>query len=253
MNTQEFEELWITLNELYNANRFLEYIEISSAAIDSAIKLGVYDKAILLLNYSCASYFYTGDLQLSMSVLERYRELTFQHGNDIDVIQYYNLASIYWGTFGHLKKSEELMLKGLKIAEHIQHAKSLGKLYNNLSDLEISIGNYQKAKDFAFKSLYYANAFEVKHQEPFTDILHPKTNLAIAHIELGNFRRRIHCAGAISNDSAAAILKGAVKLFNAYALLCERQGRVNEAIDLYQKTKYYALQNNDLAMSVSNL
>ncbi|MEK5231780.1 tetratricopeptide repeat-containing diguanylate cyclase [Lysinibacillus sp. FSL K6-0232] len=249
MNTQEFEELWITLNELYNANRFLEYIEISSAAIDSAIKLGVYDKAILLLNYSCASYFYTGDLQLSMSVLERYRELTFQHGNDIDVIQYYNLASIYWGTFGHLKKSEELMLKGLKIAEHIQHAKSLGKLYNNLSDLEISIGNYQKAKDFAFKSLYYANAFEVKHQEPFTDILHPKTNLAIAHIELGEFQE----ANTLLQELLATIQqppysKVQLEVFNAYALLCERQGRVNEAIDLYQKTKYYALQNNDLAM-----
>lgn len=39
MNAQEFEELWITLNELYNADRFLEYIEISSAAIESAIKL----------------------------------------------------------------------------------------------------------------------------------------------------------------------------------------------------------------------
>src|SRR5574337_566900 len=92
MNVQEFEELWITLNELYNADRFLEYIEISSAAIESAIKLGMYDKAILLLRYSCASYFQTGDLQLSISVLEQYRELTFQHGNDIDLIQYYNIA-----------------------------------------------------------------------------------------------------------------------------------------------------------------
>ena len=44
MNTQEFEELWITLNELYDANRFIEYIELSSAAIESAIELGMYKK-----------------------------------------------------------------------------------------------------------------------------------------------------------------------------------------------------------------
>ncbi|UZM97209.1 hypothetical protein OL548_18430 [Lysinibacillus sp. MHQ-1] len=83
---------------------FLEYIEISSAAVESAIKLGMYDKAILLLRYSCASYFQTGDLQLSISVLEQYRELTFQHGNDIDLIQYYNIAAIYWGDFWSLKE-----------------------------------------------------------------------------------------------------------------------------------------------------
>ncbi|KOY80618.1 GGDEF domain-containing protein [Lysinibacillus macroides] len=249
MNTQEFEELWITLNELYNANRFLEYIEISSAAIESAIKLGMYDKAILLLNYSCASYFQTGDLQLSINVLEQYRELTFQYGSEIDVIQYYNIASIYWGTFGHLKKSEELMLKGLKIAENIQHVESLGKLYNNLSDLEISMGNYQKAKEFAFKSLYYANAFDVKHKKPYTGIIHPKTNLAVAHIELKEFSK----ANTILKELLATIdqppySKVQLEVFYAYALLCERQGRVNEAIDLYQKTKHYALQNNDLAM-----
>lgn len=87
----------------------------------------MYDKAILLLRYSCASYFQTGDLQLSISVLEQYRELTFQHGNDIDLIQYYNLAAIYWGTFGHLKKSEELMLKGLKLLKQSSTWRAWGK------------------------------------------------------------------------------------------------------------------------------
>lgn len=249
MNAQEFEELWITLNELYNADRFLEYIEISSAAIESAIKLEMYDKAILLLRYSCASYFQTGDLQLSISVLEQYRELTFQHGNDIDVIQYYNLAAIYWGTFGHLKKSEELMLKGLKIAEAIQHVESMGKIYNNLSDLEISMGSYRTAKEFALKSLYYANAFEMKHKEPYTGIIHPKTNLAVALIWLEEFEE----ANTILQELMATIhhppySKVQLEVLNAYAFLCERQGRISEAIDLYQKTKHYALQNNDLSL-----
>lgn len=249
MNAQEFEELWITLNELYNADRFLEYIEISSAAIESAIKLEMYDKAILLLRYSCASYFQTGDLQLSISVLEQYRELTFQHGNDIDLIQYYNLAAIYWGTFGHLKKSEELMLKGLKIAETIQHVESMGKIYNNLSDLEISMGSYRTAKEFALKSLYYANAFEMKHKEPYTGIIHPKTNLAVALIWLEEFEE----ANTILQELMATIhhppySKVQLEVLNAYAFLCERQGRISEAIDLYQKTKHYALQNNDLSL-----
>jgi len=249
MNAQEFEELWITLNELYNADRFLEYIEISSAAIESAIKLEMYDKAILLLRYSCASYFQTGDLQLSISVLEQYRELTFQHGNDIDLIQYYNLAAIYWATFGHLKKSEELMLKGLKIAEAIQHVESIGKIYNNLSDLEISMGSYRTAKEFALKSLYYANAFEMKHIEPYTGIIHPKTNLAVALIWLEEFEE----ANTILQELMATIhhppySKVQLEVLNAYAFLCERQGRISEAIDLYQKTKHYALQNNDLSL-----
>ncbi|WP_155590775.1 tetratricopeptide repeat-containing diguanylate cyclase [Lysinibacillus cavernae] len=249
MNTQEFEELWITLNELYNADRFLEYIEISSVAIESAIKLGMYDKAILLLRYSCASYFQTGDLQLSISVLEQYRELTFQHGNDIDLIQYYNLAAIYWGTFGHLKKAEELMLKGLKIAETIHHVESMGKINNNLSDLEISMGNYRTAKEFALKSLYYSNAFEVKHKEPYTGIIYPKTNLAVALIWLEEFDE----ASVLLQELLATIQdppysKVQLEVFNAFALLCERQGRISEAIDLYQKTKHYALQNNDLSL-----
>ncbi|WP_431811115.1 tetratricopeptide repeat-containing diguanylate cyclase [Lysinibacillus sp. FW12] len=249
MNTQDFEELWITLNELYNADRFLEYIEISSTAIESAIELGMYDKAILLLRYSCASYFQTGDLQLSISILEQYRELTFQYGTDIDLIQYYNIAAIYWGTFGHLKKSEELMLKGLKIAESIQHVESMGKIYNNLSDLEISMGSYRKAKEFALKSLYYSNAFEVQHKEPYTTMIYPKTNLAVALIWLEEFEE----ANTILQELLATIhhppySKVQLEVFNAYAFLCEKQGRISEAIDLYQKTKHYALQNNDLSL-----
>ena len=39
-----------------------------------------------------------------------------------------------------------------------------------------------------------------------------------------------------------------LEVLNAYAFLCERQGRISEAIDLYQKTKHYALQNNDLSL-----
>lgn len=249
MNTQEFEELWITLNELYNANRFLEYIELSSAAIESAIMLEMYDKAILLLRYRCASYFQTGDLQVSISVLEQYRELTFQYGNDIDVIHYYILAAIYWGTFGHLKKSEELMLKGLKIAERIQHVESMGKIYNNLSDLEIALGSYQTAKEFALKSLYYANAFETKHDNPYTGIIHPKINLAVAQIWLEEFEK----AHEVLQELLATIQKPPyskvqLEIMNANALLYERQGRIGEAIDLYQKSKHYALQNNDLAL-----
>ncbi|MEY9979587.1 diguanylate cyclase [Lysinibacillus sp. RC79] len=249
MNTQEFEELWITLNELYNANRFIEYIELSSVAIESAIALGMYKKAILLLRYSCASYFQTGDLQVSISVLEQYRELTFQYGDDIDLIHHYILAAIYWGTLGHLKKSGEFMIKGLKIAERIQHIDSMGKIYNNLSDLENSLGNYQKARDFALKSLYYANFFEKKHENPYTGIIYSKINLAVAQIWLEEFDE----ADELLQELLTMIQKPPyskvqLEVINAYALLCEKQGRIGEAIDLYQKSKHYALQNNDLSM-----
>ncbi|UPW84930.1 GGDEF domain-containing protein [Lysinibacillus sp. Ag94] len=249
MNTQEFEELWITLNELYDANRFIEYIELSSAAIESAIELGMYKKAILLLRYSCASYFQTGDLQVSISVLEKYRELTFQYGDDIDLIHHYIIVAIYWGTFGHIKKSKEFMFKGLKIAERIQHIDSIGKIYNNLSDLENSSGNYQKAKDFALKSLYYANYFETKHENPYSGIMYSKINLAVAQISLGEFDE----AAELLQELLVTIQKPPysklqLEVINAYALLCEKQGRICEAIDLYQKSKHYALKNNDLSM-----
>ena len=136
MDKQEFEELLITLNELYSENRYLEYIELSNTVIDHAIFLGIYDQALLLLRYRCASYFQIGELQIAINVLEKYRELTFKYGTEIDMIQYYSLASIYWGTFGHRKKSEELMLKGLETAKQNDHVESMGKIYNNLSNLE---------------------------------------------------------------------------------------------------------------------
>ncbi|MEX3745578.1 tetratricopeptide repeat-containing diguanylate cyclase [Lysinibacillus xylanilyticus] len=249
MNTQEFEELWITLNELYNANRFLEYIELSSAAIESAIELGMYKKAILLLRYRCASYFQTGDLQVSISVLEQYRELTFQYGDEIDLIHHYILASIYWGTFGHLKKSEEFMIKGLNIAERIQHVESMAKIYNNLSDLEISSGKYHKAKEFALKSLNYANALETKDNRPYTGIIHPKLNLAVAKIWLGEFYEAYEILQELlMKIQKPPYSKVQLEVMNAYALLCEKQGRFGEAIDWYQKSKYYALENNDLSL-----
>lgn len=249
MDKQEFEELLITLNELYSANRFLEYIELSSTAIDHAIFLGMYDQAMLLLRYRCASYFQIGELQIAINVLDKYRELTFKYGTDIDLIQYYSLASIYWGTFGHRKKSEELMLKGLEIAKQNDHVESMGKIYNNLSNLEIELGEYDKAKEFALKSLYYSNEFETKHQQPYTEVIHPKTNLAIAHIELGEFQE----AEKLLQELLATIQdppysKAQLEVFNAYALLREKQGHVGEAIDLYQKSKHYALQNNDLSL-----
>lgn len=125
----------------------------------------------------------------------------------------------------------------------------MGKIYNNLSDLEISMGSYRTAKEFALKSLYYANAFEMKHKEPYTGIIHPKTNLAVALIWLEEFEE----ANTILQELMATIhhppySKVQLEVLNAYAFLCERQGRISEAIDLYQKTKHYALQNNDLSL-----
>ncbi|MGE7090537.1 diguanylate cyclase [Lysinibacillus sp. NPDC048646] len=249
MDTQEFEELLITLDELYSANRYLEYIELSSAAIDSAYTLALYDKAMHLLRYRCMSYFQVGDLQISINLLEQYRELTFLYGNDIDVIQYYSLASIYWGTFGHLKKSEEFMMKGLKIAERIQHVESMGKIYNNLSGLEIELGKYDKAKELAIKSLYYANEYETKHVQPYKGIIHSKTNLAIAHIWLEEFNEAQELLkNLLETIHTPPYSKVQLEVFNAYALLCEKQGHVSEAIDMYQKSKHFAMQNNDLAL-----
>lgn len=249
MDKQEFEELLITLNELYSANRYFEFIELSSAAIDHAYDLGMYDQAMLLLRYRCASYFQIGDLQIAINVLEKYRELTFKYGTDIDVIQYYSLASIYWGTFGHRKKSEELMLKGLEIAIRIEHIESMGKIYNNLSDLEIDLGEYDKAKEFALKSLYYSNEFETKHEQPYTGVIHPKTNLAIAYIGLEEFQLAEKLLQELLvNIHAPPYSKAQLEVFNAYALLCEKQGNIGEAIDMYQKSKYYAQRNNDLSL-----
>ncbi|MFJ7736214.1 diguanylate cyclase [Lysinibacillus sp. NPDC097287] len=249
MDREEFEELFLTLDALYSANRYLEYIELSSVAIDNAYALGMYDQAMRLLRYRCASYFQIGDLQFAINVLEQYRELTFKYGNDIDVIQYYSLASIYWGTFGHRKKSEELMLKGLEIAKRIEHVESMGKIYNNLSDLEIELGEYSKAKEFALKSLYYCNAFETKHVQPYTGVIHPKTNLAIAHIGLEEFQQADGLLQELlANIQAPPYSKAQLEVFNAYALLCEKQGYIGEAIDMYQKSKHYALQNNDLSL-----
>lgn len=249
MDLQEFEELWITLNELYSANRYLEYIELSSVAIESATALALYDKAMHLLRYSCISYFQVGDLQISINLLEKYRELTFLYGNDIDVIQYYSLASIYWGTFGHLKKSVELLMKGLEIAERIQHIESLGKIYNNLSGIEVELGQYAKAKSLALKSLYYANEFETQHEHPYKSIIHPKTNLAIAHIWLGDFEQAdVLIQELLMKIKDPPYNKAQLEVFNAQALLFEKQGHLGQAIDMYQKSKHYALQNNDLSL-----
>ncbi|MFJ7666819.1 diguanylate cyclase [Lysinibacillus sp. NPDC097195] len=249
MDLQEFEELWITLNELYSANRYLEYIELSSVAIESATELAMHDKAMHLLRYSCISYFQVGDLQISINLLEKYRELTFLYGNDIDVIQYYSLASIYWGTFGHLKKSVELLMKGLEIAERIQHIESLGKIYNNLSGIEIELGQFAKAKSLALKSLYYANEFETKHEHPYQSIIHPKTNLAIAHIWLGDFEQSdVIIQELLLKIKEPPYNKAQLEVFNAQALLFEKQGHLGQAIDMYQKSKHYALQNNDLSL-----
>ncbi|WP_107949118.1 tetratricopeptide repeat-containing diguanylate cyclase [Lysinibacillus parviboronicapiens] len=249
MDTQEFEELMITLDELYSANRYLEYIELSSAAIDNAYALALYDKAMHLLRYRCMSYFQVGDLQISINLLEQYRELTFLYGNDIDVIQYYSLASIYWGTFGHLKKSEEFMMKGLEIAERIQHVESMGKIYNNLSGLEIELGKYDKAKELAIKSLYYGNEFDTQHVQPYKGIIHSKTNLAIAHIWLEEFdEAHALLQHLLETIQTPPYSKAQLEVFNAYALLCEKQGRIGEAIDMYQKSKHFAMQNNDLSL-----
>ncbi|MEG0450369.1 MAG: GGDEF domain-containing protein [Lysinibacillus sp.] len=249
MDQQHFEELFITTQELFNTNRFLEYIELSDAAIEFAYELERYDKALLLLRYRCTSYFQIGNLRMAISVLGQYSELTFQYGTDIDIIQYYSLASICWATYGHLKKAEKLMLKGLEIAHRIEHAESLGKIYNNLSQLQRESGRYEQAKIFATKSLYYSNAFEKKHKYPFTGIIHPKTNLAVAHIWLAEYGE----AEALIKELLVTITKppyskAQLEVFNAYALFFEKQNRIDEAIDMYQKSKRFALENNDLSL-----
>ncbi|MFJ7953881.1 GGDEF domain-containing protein [Lysinibacillus sp. NPDC096418] len=249
MVREEFEELLLTLKALYSANRYLEYIELSSAAIDNAYALEMYDQAMILLRYRCASYFQIGDLQIAINVLEQYRELTFKYGNDIDLIQYFSLASTYWGTFGHRKKSEELMLKGLEIAKRIEHVESMGKIYNNLSVLEIELGEFRQAKEFALESLYYCNTFETKHVQPFTEVIHPKTNLALAHIGLEEFQQADELLqGLLADIHDPPYSKAQLEVFIAHALLCEKRGDVGEAIDIYQKSKHYALQNNDLSL-----
>lgn len=38
-------------------------------------------------------------------------------------------------------------MKGLEIAERIQHVESMGKIYNNLSGLEIELGNMVRQRN----------------------------------------------------------------------------------------------------------
>lgn len=249
MDRKEFEELHTTLKALYSANRYLEYIELSGAAIDHACDLEMHDQAILLLRYRCASYFQIGDLQFAIKVLEKYRELSFKYGTVIDIIQYYSIAAIYWGSFGHMKKSEELMLKGLDLAQEIEHVESMVKIYSNLSDLEIELGNYDKAKVFALKSLHYTYEYERQHKHPYLEIIHPKINLAIAHIWSKEYHEANNLLQELLSDiQAPPYSKAQLEVFNAYALLCEKQGELSEAIDMYQKSKHYALENNDLSL-----
>lgn len=80
MDAQEFEELLITLDELYSANRYLEYIELSSAAIDSAYAMALYDKAMHLLRYRCMSYFQVGIYKYPSIYLSNTASLPFCMG-----------------------------------------------------------------------------------------------------------------------------------------------------------------------------
>ena len=249
MSEQEFEELLITLKELYSANRYLDFIELSKPAIEYAYDLKLYDRILLLLRYKCVSYSQIGNLKKGISVLEKYREVTIKYGTDIDFMHYYSLASMYWTVFDQRRKSEENMLKALEIAKRNKHVEILGKIYNSLSYLEVKLGDFQKARNFALKSLYYLNTLENKHDQPYTWGMHPKTNLALAYIGLENIQK----ANQLLQELLATIQhppynKGQLEVFVAYALLCEKQGDLAKAIKIYQKAKYYAQQNNDLSL-----
>ena len=249
MSEQEFEELLITLNELYSANRYLEFIELSKPAIEYAYDLKLYDQILLLLRYKCVSYSQIGNLKMGISVLEKYREVTIKYGTDIDFMHYYSLASVYWTMFDQRKKSEEHMLKALEIAKRNKHVEILYKIYNSLSNLEVKLGDFQKARNFALKSLHYLNTHETKHQLPYTWGIHPKTNLALAYIGLENNQKANQLLQELlKNIQQPPYTKGQLEVFVAYALLCEKQGDLDKAIELYQKAKYYAQQNNDLSL-----
>ena len=89
------------------------------------------------------------------------------------------------------------------------------------ADCEGSSAHRYPAKEFALKSLYYANAFEMKHKEPYTGIIHPKTHLAVALIWLEEFEE----ANTILQELMATIhhppySKVQLEVLNAYAFLC---------------------------------
>lgn len=105
MNNRGYQELYLTLEELYKARHFKEFIELQIQAVNIGQELREYHKVINLYRMLCSSFFQLGNLLNALEYLNIYRDLVMEVGNDIEKAAYYNMESIYWATLGMTDKS----------------------------------------------------------------------------------------------------------------------------------------------------
>lgn len=187
MNNKGYHELFLTLEELYKARHFKEFIELQIQAVNIGKELREYHKVINLYRMLCSSFFQLGNLLNALEYLNIYRDLVMEVGNEIEKAAYYNMESIYWATLGMTDKSIHQLKMAISIVEKYPKEEILPTLYNNITEDYLALKQYGQAKNYIDKAIYLLETEHDFKTSPVQTIMqHIRLNLARIKTYVGN-------------------------------------------------------------------
>ncbi|RHW36601.1 diguanylate cyclase [Lysinibacillus yapensis] len=247
---QELKELNITMNALFNKERYEEFLNLFEPTVNLALQKRNYNILIDLYLTRSKIYYYQGDLQSCIGDLKKIAEWISEFGQDHQKISYFNIYATVYGELDIRDKYLEFLIKAKDLATELDDHDSLCKIYNNLGDYYLDENHPQKAVSYLLKGFeLYQHHYKYQEEELHSIMLPLRLNLSKAYTVLGEFQKAEELFDSLfSTIEGVKMMKTPIYVFQYKGLWYKAQKRYAEACDMLEIAKGYAAKNNDLIL-----
>ena len=244
---QELMELNITMGDLAREERFDEFFNLFDPTVSLALEEQNFT-ILIDLYWTRGSIFYQlGNIQSCISDLKTAAEWIDDYGTPHQIIKYLNSCGTAYGELGHQEKYIEYLNKAKKLALELNDISSLCNIDNNLSVYYIEVGQAKEAVKLLQDCIERSELFYKENGIHVGSYLHLRLNLAHAYTELGQYELAEDLFNFMfSYIEGKQMIKSAIYVYHYKGIWYEKQGYYEEACQLLELAKEYALKNDDL-------
>lgn len=246
-NMQELKELNITMTALSREERFDEFFNLFEPTVSLALEEQNFTILIDLYWNRSRTFYQLGDIQSCIADLKKASEWIDEYGTIEQKIKYFNSFAAACGELGNKDKYLEYLNKAKDLAIQYNDLSLLCNIYNNLSVHYIDIGQSEDAVELLTKCLKLSQQFYEENGYDIPAFLHIRLNLAKAYTELHQFSKAEELFKMLfSYIEGKKMVKTSIYVYQYKGLWYKKQKRYEEACEILEKAKGFALNNNDL-------
>ncbi|SKA77984.1 diguanylate cyclase (GGDEF) domain-containing protein [Caloramator quimbayensis] len=215
--------------------KYKETIEKAYILLEEGEKFKDYKSILIAYVNIIVSYYCIGDIEEAFQVLDKFKILCDEHGDDEDRLSHFNTSFLLYEFAKNYNKAKEMLDEAIKLSIKLKKYNILSNAYSNYSHIYIIEEDYKRALHFAKLGLEAA-----KLQEPYYEILEIRVKLNIARSQIGlkDFESAKSTIDEITKSSVLdSFIRERAQLHDLYGYFYKEQGLYKDAFEMFTKAK----------------